>query len=77
LVNYLIGNKSRTALTRGAQAGAAFENFVMQELLKHYFNLGLTPPLYYYRHGQFNRSAAQLEQEQGIIHIKRLCHISY
>lgn len=72
LVNYLIGNKSRTALTRGAQAGAAFENFVVQELLKHYFNLGLTPPLYYYRTNNGLEIDIIIEEKAGLI---RPCEI--
>lgn len=72
LVNYLIGNKSKTALTRGAQAGAIFENFVIQELLKHYFNLGLTPPLYYYRTNNGLEIDIIIEEKMGVI---RPCEI--
>lgn len=49
LVNYLIGNADEKALLRGPQAGAIFENFVIQELLKLYTNRGKRPQLYYYR----------------------------
>jgi len=72
LVNYLIGNKSKSALTRGAQAGAIFENFVVQELLKHYFNLGLTPPLYYYRTNNGLEIDIIIEEKAGVI---RPCEI--
>lgn len=72
LVNYLIGNKSKIALTRGAQAGATFENFVIQELLKHYFNLGLTPPLYYYRTNNGLEVDIIIEEKAGVI---RPCEI--
>ena len=72
LVNYLIGNKSKIALTRGAQAGAIFENFVIQELLKHYFNLGLTPPLYYYRTNNGLEIDIIIEEKAGVI---RPCEI--
>ncbi len=72
LVNYLIGNKSKIALTRGAQAGAVFENFVIQELLKHYFNLGLTPPLYYYRTNNGLEIDVIIEEKSGVI---RPCEI--
>ncbi len=72
LVNYLIGNKSKIALTRGAQAGATFENFVIQELLKHYFNLGLTPPLYYYRTNNGLEIDIIIEEKAGVI---RPCEI--
>lgn len=72
LVNYLTGNKSKTTLTRGAQAGAIFENFVIQELLKHYFNLGLTPPLYYYRTNNGLEIDIIIEEKAGLI---RPCEI--
>jgi uncharacterized protein len=72
LVNYLIGNKSKTALTRGMQAGAIFENFVVQELLKHYYNLGLTPPLYYYRTNNGLEVDIIIEEKAGVI---RPCEI--
>lgn len=49
LVSYITGNRDKIALTRGPQAGAIFENFVIQELLKFYSNRGQKPPLYYYR----------------------------
>jgi hypothetical protein len=72
LVNYLTGNKSKTAFTRGAQAGAIFENFVIQELLKHYFNRGLTPPLYYYRTNNGLEIDIIIEEKAGVI---RPCEI--
>lgn len=67
LVNYLIGNKSSTALTRGLQAGAIFENFVVQELLKHYYNLGLTPPIYYYRTNNGLDVDIIIEERTGVL----------
>ncbi|MFZ2386015.1 MAG: ATP-binding protein [Candidatus Omnitrophota bacterium] len=72
LVNYLIGNRSKTALTRGAQAGATFENFVIQEILKHYFNLGLNPPLFYYRTNNGLEIDIIIEEKSGVI---RPCEI--
>ncbi len=49
LVSYVTGNRNSHTLMRGQQAGALFENFVIQELLKYYSNIGQKPPLYYYR----------------------------
>lgn len=49
LVSYMTGSRSEKSATLGPQAGALFENFVIQEALKHYANLGQVPPLYYYR----------------------------
>jgi predicted AAA+ superfamily ATPase len=65
LVNYLIGNRSRAALIRGAQAGAIFENYVIQELLKHYFNLGIRPPIYYYRTNNGLEIDVMIEERAG------------
>ena len=67
LVNYLIGNKSKAALTRGLQAGAIFENFVVQELLKHYYNLGLNPPIYYYRTNNGLEVDIIIEERTGVL----------
>ncbi|MBU1133561.1 MAG: DUF4143 domain-containing protein, partial [Candidatus Omnitrophica bacterium] len=66
------GNKSKAALTRGAQAGAIFENFVIQELLKHYFNLGVAPPIYYYRTNNGLEVDIIIEEKAGVI---RPCEI--
>lgn len=67
LVNYLIGNKLKAALTRGLQAGAIFENFVVQELLKHYYNLGLNPPIYYYRTNNGLEVDIIIEERTGVL----------
>lgn len=72
LVNYLIGNKYGDALMRGAQAGAIFENFVIQELLKHYFNLGRMPPVYYYRTNNGLEVDIIIEEKAGVV---RPCEI--
>lgn len=49
LVSYMTGNRNKKSAVLGPQAGALFENFVIQEAVKHYANLGQIPPLYYYR----------------------------
>lgn len=67
LVNYLIGNKSKETLTRGAQAGAIFENFVVQELLKHYYNRGEAAPIYYYRTNNGLEIDIIIEEKAGVI----------
>ena len=54
------------------QAGAIFENFVIQELLKHYFNRGLMPPLYYYRTNNGLEIDLIIEEKSGVI---RPCEI--
>ena len=72
LVNYLIGNHERNALFRGPQAGALFENFVIQEVLKHYFNRGKIPPLFYYRTNNGLEVDLIIEEKQSVI---RPCEI--
>lgn len=49
LVCYLVGIKSRELLLKGPMAGQLFENFYIQETVKHFFNKGARPRLYYIR----------------------------
>lgn len=50
LAAYLSRWNNPTVLKNGAMAGAYFENFVIMEILKSYYNRGvLDPPVYYYR----------------------------
>jgi uncharacterized protein len=49
LVSYLTGLESDKHVLYGPMAGALFENFVIQELIKWYFHRGKTPRLYYMR----------------------------
>jgi len=72
LVNYLIGNKDKAALIRGPYAGTLFENFIIQELLKHYYNKGIRPPLFYYRTNNGLEVDAIIEEKRGVI---RPCEI--
>lgn len=72
LVNYLIGNRSESAFWRGPKAGAFFENFVIQEVLKHYSNLGRVPPLYYYRTNNGLEVDLMIEESHGLV---RPCEI--
>ena len=72
LLNYLLGNKERDALFSGAQAGALFENFVIQEVLKCHYNQGKTPPIFYYRTNNGLEVDLVLEEKAGVI---RPCEI--
>ena len=67
LVSYITGNRHKKAITRGPQAGALFENFVIQELLKHYANLGKAAPLYYYRTNNGLEVDLMIEEKLGKI----------
>jgi predicted AAA+ superfamily ATPase len=49
LAAYLIGWDNPAVLRNGAMGGAFFETFVIADIIKSYFNRGMTPPLYYYR----------------------------
>lgn len=49
LVCYLTGVKTKEHLFNGPLAGALFENFVIQETVKYFFNKGIQPNLYYLR----------------------------
>ena len=50
LVAYLTRWKNKEVLESGTMAGNFFENFVIVEIIKSYYNSGeLRPPLYFYR----------------------------
>ena len=50
LVAYLTRWKNKEVLESGTMAGNFFENFVIVEIIKSYYNTGeLRPPLYFYR----------------------------
>ncbi len=49
LVCYLTGIKERDYLLNGTMVGPLFENFVIQETVKHFFNRGRRPNLFYLR----------------------------
>jgi hypothetical protein len=49
LVSYLTGIKTKEHLFNGPLAGALFENFIIQETVKHFFNRGIRPNLFYIR----------------------------
>ncbi len=50
LVSYLTKWKNKEVLEAGNMAGSFFENFVIVEIIKSYYNVGeLRPPIYFYR----------------------------
>ena len=67
LVSYITGNRSDTALYRGPQSGALFENFVLQEILKKYANRGRVPGLFYYRNNSGLEVDLIIESKTGCI----------
>lgn len=55
LAAYLTRWNTPDVLKSGAMAGAFFESFVLSEILKSYYNIGiLEPPLYFYRDKDMN-----------------------
>lgn len=55
LAAYLTKWNTPDVLKNGAMAGAFFENFVISEVIKSYYNKGvLEPPLYFYRDKDMN-----------------------
>lgn len=52
---YLAKWPTHEVLKNGAMAGALFENFMHSEIIKNYYNQGITePPLYFYRDKDMN-----------------------
>jgi predicted AAA+ superfamily ATPase len=49
LVCYLTGLKDEEHLLKGPMAGAIFENYLLQETVKSFFNQGLIPNIFYLR----------------------------
>lgn len=49
LVCYLTGIQTENHLFKGPMAGQLFENFVIQEIIKFYYNNGKRPNMYYLR----------------------------
>lgn len=67
LVSYITGVTNKTALIRGPQAGALFENFVIQEIMKYFINNGKRPSLYFYRTNNGLEIDLIIEKEKGHI----------
>ena len=49
LAAYLCRWPDAATLEYGAMDGAFFETYVVTEIIKHYYNEGIRPPIYYYR----------------------------
>ena len=64
LAAYLTKWKTSEALEVGAMSGNFFENFVVVEIIKSYYNNGeLRPPIYYYRDKDKNEIDLIIEQD--------------
>jgi len=68
LMAYLTRWPSSETLKTSAQAGAFFENFVIAEIIKSFYNAGiLEPPLYFYR-DKDQKEIDLLIYENGVLH---------
>ena len=63
LAAYLTRWNTPDVLKNGAMAGAFFENFVLTEIIKSYYNKGiLEPPLYFYRDKEMHEIDLLIEE---------------
>ena len=63
LAAYLTRWNTVDVLKNGAMAGAFFENFVISEIIKSYYNNGIIePPLYFYRDKDMNEIDLLIEE---------------
>lgn len=68
LAAYLTKWNTVDVLRNGAMAGAFFESFVVSEIIKSYYNMGvLDPPLYFYRDKDMNEIDILIESN-GILY---------
>ncbi|HDQ25847.1 MAG TPA: ATP-binding protein [bacterium] len=68
LAAYLTKWGSGSALEAGAMSGAFFETFVIAEIIKSYYNAGISePPLYYYR-DKDGREIDLIIEGDGVLH---------
>ena len=68
LVSYLTRWKNKDVLEAGNMAGNFFENFVIVEIIKSYYNNGeLRPPLYFYRDKE-KREIDLIIEQNGKLH---------
>lgn len=68
LVSYLTKWKNKDVLEAGTMAGNFFENFVIVEIIKSYYNTGeLRPPIYFYR-DKDKREIDLIIEQDGKLH---------
>ncbi len=68
LAAYLTKWNTAEVLKNGAMAGAFFESFVVSEIIKSYYNMGvLEPPIYFYRDKEMNEIDLIIE-DGGTLH---------
>ena len=65
LLCYLRGIEDPQVLERIADSGVYFENYVISEIYKSFANVGLRPPLYYYRDANNRKEIDLLIERNG------------
>ncbi|MCK5811779.1 MAG: ATP-binding protein [Clostridiales bacterium] len=71
LAAYLTKWTNSEVLESGVMAGAFFESFVISEILKSYYNIGiLRPPLYYYRDKDMKEIDLLIERDNTLYPIE-------
>lgn len=70
LASYLLGIRNENHVQRDPLRGALFENLVMNELMKRYFNSGLDPEIFFYRDKNGNEVDALLNPAREFIPIE-------
>ncbi|MEQ9402645.1 MAG: ATP-binding protein [Cyclobacteriaceae bacterium] len=70
LASYLLGIEDPKKAGRDPLLGGLFENMVIINILKHRFNLGLPPNLYYYRDNHANETDLILEKGRELIPVE-------
>lgn len=63
LVAFLTGWKTSETLENGAMDGSIFETYVVSEIVKSYWNNGLSPDIFYYRDKDKNEIDILLKQD--------------
>ncbi len=80
LAAYLTRWNTPQSLEAGAMSGAFFETFVISEIIKSYFNAGISdPPLYYYRDKEGREIDLIIEKDGGLypLEIKKTSNPSF
>jgi uncharacterized protein len=70
LASFLLGVKTRNDLDFHFMRGAIFENLIIAELAKYFYNSGQRPPLYYWRDNRGNEIDCLIESGQELIPVE-------
>jgi predicted AAA+ superfamily ATPase len=68
LAAYLTRWNSKETLESGAMSGAFFETFIITEIIKSYYNAGISEPSLYYYRDKENMEIDLIIEENGLLH---------